>query len=83
MGIIGEAHEEDLNKKDEEIKTLKDKNAFLRKELEHFKCHANTLYAYAMPVELCPKCKEYILLEGYICFGCGYDRTDRDDNDEI
>ena len=24
---------------------------------------------------LCPKCKEYLLIEGYVCEGCNYDRT--------
>ena len=25
--------------------------------------------------EVCPKCGEYILIDGYTCFGCGFDRT--------
>lgn len=24
---------------------------------------------------LCPKCKEYMIIDGYVCFGCGYDIT--------
>lgn len=27
---------------------------------------------------LCPKCQEYMIIPGYVCFGCGYDgRKDR------
>ena len=22
---------------------------------------------------LCPKCREYMIIPGYVCFGCGYD----------
>ena len=24
---------------------------------------------------ICPKCGEYMLIDGYVCFGCGYDPT--------
>jgi len=36
---------------------------------------ANTLCAYTDTQGLCPKCKRYVLLRGYVCFGCGYDPT--------
>ena len=71
------------DEKNNEIRNLEERNAFLEREVERLECHANTLYSYAMPVGLCPKCKDYILLEGYVCFGCGYDRSDKDDGDEI
>lgn len=35
----------------------------------------NFLHSY-QEVCLCPKCKEYIILDGYVCFGCGYDKSD-------
>lgn len=25
---------------------------------------------------ICPKCKEFIILDGYVCFGCRYDKDD-------
>lgn len=34
-----------------------------------------TLNRYTCPRGICPKCGEYIILDGYVCFGCGYDRT--------
>lgn len=27
-------------------------------------------------VKLCPKCRNYMIIDGYRCFGCGYDVTD-------
>lgn len=24
---------------------------------------------------ICPKCGEYMIIQGYVCFGCGYDRS--------
>lgn len=29
---------------------------------------------------LCPKCRKYMILDGYICFGCGYDKTSEEEN---
>lgn len=23
---------------------------------------------------LCPKCGEYVIIDGFVCFGCGYDK---------
>lgn len=41
---------------------------------------ANTLY-YLHPTQygMCPKCGRYILVRGYVCFGCGYDRHSDED----
>lgn len=24
---------------------------------------------------VCPKCGKYIIIDGYVCFGCGYDNS--------
>lgn len=37
---------------------------------------ARTLkYLYPTDKGICPMCQEYIILDGYVCFGCGYDPT--------
>lgn len=33
-------------------------------------------YLYCETHGICPKCGEYILLDGYLCFGCGYDYSE-------
>ena len=34
-------------------------------------------YLYSCQTKgLCPKCKRYIIIDGYVCFGCGYDSSD-------
>ena len=42
------------------------------------KARLNTYYYLHgnQEVCICPKCKEYIILDGYVCFGCGYDKSD-------
>ena len=37
-----------------------------------------TLNAYANTKGICPECGKYRLLEGYVCFGCGYDSSYRE-----
>lgn len=37
---------------------------------------ARTLAAMHRVTKLCPVCGNYVLVDGYICFGCGYDPTD-------
>lgn len=27
---------------------------------------------------VCPKCGKYLILRGYVCFGCGYDKSHED-----
>lgn len=27
---------------------------------------------------ICPKCGEYIIIDGYVCFGCGFDKSAAD-----
>ena len=40
---------------------------------------SNTLYTYVGGGhKLCPSCKQYMLVRGYVCFGCGYDPTDKE-----
>ena len=40
----------------------------------------NTYYYWLGHKEcgICPKCKEYMIIDGYVCFGCGYDPTSKD-----
>jgi hypothetical protein len=45
----------------------------LKQENENLKCYMRTLYAYADIRKVCPNCKEYMLIDGYCCFGCGHD----------
>lgn len=32
-------------------------------------------YLYPNANQICPKCNKYILIDGYVCFGCGYDKS--------
>mgnify|MGYP003319141081 CR=1 FL=1 len=32
-------------------------------------------YLYPNARKICPKCNKYILIDGYVCFGCGYDKN--------
>lgn len=32
-------------------------------------------------VSLCPKCRNYMIIDGYRCFGCGYDITSSNNNE--
>lgn len=38
--------------------------------------YANTLRAFVNIKHLCPKCKEYMIIEGYVCLGCGWQKGD-------
>jgi hypothetical protein len=37
-----------------------------------------TLSAMGYMGPLCPKCQEYTTVTGFVCFGCGHDRTQSD-----
>ena len=69
MDVIREA----FDKLEEEIKIRDNEIIWLRQEGKSLRCHTRTLYASANVKRLCPKCQKYMLLEGYVCFGCGYD----------
>ena len=42
-------------------------------EYEKLMAAYRTLFYYANPTIVCPKCGEYYMLKGYVCFGCRYD----------
>lgn len=41
----------------------------------------NTLFAYANPTRICPKCGTTMLVQGYVCFNCGYDDSVSEDEE--
>ena len=45
-------------------------------EIEEITAVINTFrYLYPNAHRICPKCNKYILIDGYVCFGCGYDKN--------
>ena len=50
--------------------------AISKKEYRELQAYKNTVIAELNPIGLCPKCKNYILLDGQICPGCGYSPYD-------
>ena len=52
-------------------------------EIKEITAVMNTFrYLYPNAHEICPKCNKYILIDGYVCFGCGYDKS-LEDNTEM
>ncbi len=52
-------------------------------EIEEITAVMNTFrYLYPNANKICPKCNKYILIDGYVCFGCGYDKS-LEDNTEM
>lgn len=49
------------------------------KELEYLRACEFTLNAFMRVKDVCPKCREAVLIDGYICPCCGYDSS-RDEN---
>lgn len=39
-----------------------------------------TLTAVQVVKTLCPQCGKFVLVEGWQCFGCGYDKDDDDED---
>lgn len=36
-------------------------------------------FCYLHPdANICPKCGQYMIIPGYLCFGCGYDENDNE-----
>ena len=55
----------------------------ISEEIEEVAAVMNTFrYLYPNACKICPKCNKYILIDGYICFGCGYDKSS-EDNTEV
>jgi hypothetical protein len=52
-------------------------------DIEEITAVMNTFrYLYPNANKICPKCNKYILIDGYVCFGCGYDKS-LEDNTEM
>ena len=48
-------------------------------DYERLVCNTNTLIAMGYSGgDICPNCKKYTLVNGYVCFGCGYDQHRED-----
>lgn len=45
-------------------------------EYDYLRACEYTLYAYANPTHICPKCGKAMMLDGFVCFNCGYDDSD-------
>lgn len=58
---------------------MEDKQLLLimtNEEVEEITAVMNTFkYLYPNAHRICPKCNKYILIDGYVCFGCGYDKS--------
>jgi len=61
---------EELEIRDKQILELEEYN----KDLQPY---MRTLEAIHVPIGLCPVCGKYIIVQGYVCFGCGYDQTEK------
>lgn len=48
-------------------------------ELEYLRACEFTLNAFTRIKDICPKCREAVLIDGYVCPYCGYDSS-RDEN---
>ena len=48
-------------------------------ELEYLRACEFTLNVYIRIKDICPKCREAVLIDGYVCPCCGYNSS-RDDN---
>jgi len=62
---------EELDKEEQAIEVLENR-------VEELTCYMRTLDSYANITKQCPNCKKYMMLEGYVCFGCGYDDSDNE-----
>lgn len=47
-------------------------------ELEYLKACQYTLDSYTHIKDICPKCREAVLIDGYVCPCCGYDPGSKD-----
>jgi len=44
------------------------------KQTEYIKAIINTFqFEHSGNYHICPKCREYMIIPGYVCYGCGYD----------
>jgi hypothetical protein len=50
-------------------------------ELNELMACRRTLYDVQRVMCLCPKCKSYMLLDGYVCLGCGFDPTAKEEHE--
>lgn len=48
-------------------------NAPDTEELEYLRACQYTLDSYMRIKDICPKCREAVLIDGYVCPCCGYD----------
>lgn len=49
----------------------------LEEEVDKAICNSfRYLYSHQMR-GICPKCGKYMLIDGYVCFGCGYDYSEQ------
>jgi len=60
-----------------EIADIRAEIEFKDKKINNLMAYMRTLSAMHVPIGLCPSCKKYIVVDGFICFGCGYDESDQ------
>ena len=58
----------------DEYKALID-NKVNEEELKYLKACQYTLESFNKVIGLCPKCKEAIIIDGWVCPCCGYDSS--------
>ena len=56
--------------------------AIRESDLKELKAWARTLDAEGVPLKMCPKCEEYVLVRGHVCAGCQFDNSDTTEEDE-
>ena len=66
---------------EEEYNSLLSKDRIDENLMEYLQACEFTLNAYAIPTRICPKCRKAMLLQGYVCFNCGYDDSDNEEED--
>jgi hypothetical protein len=65
-----------LKKHKKEISKYKTEINKLKREITESIPYINTFsYWFSNTKGICPKCKKYIIIDGYVCFGCGFDSS--------
>lgn len=59
----------------EEYQALIDNNQPAEEELEYLRACQYTLDSYMRIEDICPKCREAVITDGYVCPCCGYDSS--------
>lgn len=44
-------------------------------QTEYIKAIINTFQFEHERYYICPKCRKYMIIPGYVCYGCGYDNS--------